>query len=96
MDGVVSNIEIVAEVLEKMAKRVVVIADDIAKKLPENGKLKDAVLLISKIAKEIAKDAHIVDTVIEEVIIITIIFEVNIIQIINVCPSIYTQTHVLH
>ncbi|PON41438.1 hypothetical protein PanWU01x14_289610 [Parasponia andersonii] len=67
VDSVVDSVEAVAEVVEKVAEKVEDIADDIADKLPENGKLKDAVLLIEKIAKETAKDAHLVDEFIEKV-----------------------------
>ncbi|XP_062118571.1 uncharacterized protein LOC133832213 [Humulus lupulus] len=67
VDMVVNSVEAVAEAVEKVAEKVEDIAEDIADKLPENGKLKDAVLFIEKVAHETAKDAHFVDDFIEKV-----------------------------
>lgn len=66
---VVDSVENVAEIVETVAEKVEEVADDIADQLPQDGKLHDAVRLVESIAKETAKDAHLVDDLIEKVLI---------------------------
>lgn len=66
VDAIVDSVEDVAEVVEQVAEKVEDIADEIGDKLPE-GKLKGAFNFIEEIAKETAKDAHLVDEFIEKV-----------------------------
>ena len=65
------------ETLEIVAEKVKVIANDIAWELPDHGERKNVVLLIEKIAKDIVKDAHTMETIIGKVIIIIINFPSN-------------------
>ncbi|KAL6220126.1 hypothetical protein ACLB2K_007883 [Fragaria x ananassa] len=67
VDMVMNTVEAVAEVVEAVAHKVEEVADDIADKLPEDGKLKSAFEAVEAIAKETAKDAHMVDELIENV-----------------------------
>lgn len=67
VDTVIDTVETAAEVVEAVAHKVEEVADGIADKLPEDGKLKAAVEAIEAIAKETAKDAHIMDELIENV-----------------------------
>ncbi|KAL6225133.1 hypothetical protein ACLB2K_003985 [Fragaria x ananassa] len=64
---VMNTVEAVAEVVEAVAHKVEEVADDIADKIPEDGKLKSAFEAVEAIAKETAKDAHMVDELIENV-----------------------------
>ncbi|KAL6222874.1 hypothetical protein ACLB2K_006264 [Fragaria x ananassa] len=67
VDMVMNTVEAVAEVVEAVAHKVEEVADDIADELPEDGKLKSAFEAVEAIAKETAKDAHMVDELIENV-----------------------------
>ncbi|GMN33905.1 hypothetical protein TIFTF001_004414 [Ficus carica] len=67
VDKVADTVEAVAEVVEQVAEKVEEIADEIGDHLPV-GKLKGTFDLIENIAKETAKDAHIVDEFIEKVL----------------------------
>lgn len=67
VDMVVQNVENVAEIVETVAEKVEEVADDIADQLSQGGKLHDAVRLVESIAKKTAKDAHLVDDLIEKV-----------------------------
>ena len=64
---VVDTVEAVAEVVENVAEKVEDIADEIGNNLPEGGTLRAAFDLVENVAKETAKDAHIVDEFIEKV-----------------------------
>ncbi|XP_074335625.1 uncharacterized protein LOC141672841 [Apium graveolens] len=64
---VVEDAEIIAEVVEKVAEEVVEIADLLTNKLPEGGKLKNAVEIVESVAKEIVKDANIAEDIINKV-----------------------------
>ncbi|KAL5556530.1 hypothetical protein UlMin_038766 [Ulmus minor] len=66
VDTIADTIEAVAEVIEDVAEKVEDIADDIGDNL-ENGKLKDLANLVEDVARETAKDAHMVDQFIEKV-----------------------------
>lgn len=63
----VEDAEIIAEVVEKVAEEVVEIADLLNNKLPEGGKLKNAVDIVENLAKEIVKDANIAEDIINKV-----------------------------
>ncbi|XVE86830.1 hypothetical protein DITRI_Ditri18aG0066400 [Diplodiscus trichospermus] len=67
VDTVVENVESVVEVVEKVAEEVEKVADEVADTLPDNGKLKEAVSFIETVAKETAKDAHMVEEFIQKV-----------------------------
>lgn len=67
MEIVVEDAEIIAEVVEKVAEEVVEIAELLTNKLPEGGKLKNAVDDIENVAKEIVKDANIAEDIINKV-----------------------------
>lgn len=60
--------EEVTEVVEKVAEEAEKVAEDVAEHLPEGGKLKAAATLVENIAKETAKDAHLVEDIIEKVL----------------------------
>ncbi|KAK1370866.1 hypothetical protein POM88_036958 [Heracleum sosnowskyi] len=64
---VVEDAEIIAEVVEKVAEEVVEIADLLTNKLPEGGKVKNAVDIVENVAKEIVKDANIAEDIINKV-----------------------------
>lgn len=65
LETVVETFECVVEVVEKVAEEVEKLADEVADALPENGKLKEAVCWIEKVAKETAKDARIAEELIK-------------------------------
>ncbi|XP_024932087.3 uncharacterized protein LOC112492528 isoform X2 [Ziziphus jujuba] len=67
VDMVVESVENVAEIVEMVAEKVEEVADNIADKLPGDGKLKEALRLVENVAKETAKDAHLVDQLMEKV-----------------------------
>ena len=67
VDMVMNTVEAVAEVVETVAHKVEDVADGIADSLPEDGKLKAAFEAVEAIAKETARDAHMVDQLIEKV-----------------------------
>lgn len=63
----VQTFENIVEAVEDVAEKVEKLAEDIVDDLPE-GKLKNAVSCVEKAAEEIAKDAHLVDNMIDKVI----------------------------
>lgn len=63
----VQTFENIVEAVEDVAERVEKISEDILDDLPE-GKLKNAVSRIENAAEKIAKDAHLVDSMIDKVI----------------------------
>lgn len=56
---VVDEVEIAAEVVEKVAVKVEKVSSEVADKLPENGKLKEAALVVEHLSEAAAKDAQI-------------------------------------
>ncbi|XP_041011793.1 uncharacterized protein LOC121255499 [Juglans microcarpa x Juglans regia] len=56
---VVEEVEIVAQVVEKVASVAEKVSAEFAEKLPENGKLKEAALLVERVSKEAAHDAQL-------------------------------------
>ena len=57
----------VADIVEEVAEGVEKVADEVADHLPEGGKLKQVATFVENVARETAKDADIVDDVIEKV-----------------------------
>ncbi|XP_077224905.1 uncharacterized protein LOC143858154 [Tasmannia lanceolata] len=58
VENVAEMIENAAEVVEKVAEVVEKVSSEVADKLPDDGKLKDAVLLVERVSNEAAKDAQ--------------------------------------
>ncbi|XP_010681223.3 uncharacterized protein LOC104896204 [Beta vulgaris subsp. vulgaris] len=67
VDTVVQTVEMVVETVEKVAEGVAHVADEVANQLPEGGKLQNIVCHVANMAEETAKDAHLVDQLIEKV-----------------------------
>ncbi|KAG6624519.1 uncharacterized protein LOC122298645 [Carya illinoinensis] len=67
VDTVVQIAEDVTETIERVAEKVEDVAEEVADHLPAGGKLKDAAMFIENLARETAKDAHLVDEVIDKV-----------------------------
>ena len=55
---VVEEVEKEENVVERMAITAEVISEDVAEKLPENGKLKKAALEVESVSKRVPHDAH--------------------------------------
>lgn len=53
--------------MEKVAEEVEKVADEVSDALPEGGKLKGFVTTVENVARETAKDAHLVEEVIGKV-----------------------------
>ncbi|CAN6679748.1 unnamed protein product [Malus baccata var. baccata] len=66
VDMVVNNVEAVVEVVEKVAEKVEEVADEIGDHLPADGKFRAASEVVESIAREVAKDAHLADQLIEK------------------------------
>ncbi|KAF5444200.1 hypothetical protein F2P56_036694 [Juglans regia] len=64
---VVEEVESVAEIVEKVATVAEKISAEVADKLPENGKLKEAALFVERVSKEAAHDAHLTKDFIHKV-----------------------------
>ncbi|KAM3710234.1 hypothetical protein ACJW30_01G013800 [Castanea mollissima] len=67
VDAVVETAEEVVEVVEKVAEEVDKVAEEISEHLPEGGKLRVAAKIIEKVAEKTAKDAQLVEDVIDKV-----------------------------
>ncbi|KAK9110974.1 hypothetical protein Scep_018493 [Stephania cephalantha] len=67
VDKVIGTIDVVTEVVEKVAEGVEKAAEEVAQRLPEGGKLQEAVLVVEKIAKKVHEDAHATDEFIHKV-----------------------------
>ncbi|XP_057495428.1 uncharacterized protein LOC130780461 [Actinidia eriantha] len=59
VEEVVEEVENVAEVVEKVAATAENVSAKVADKLPDNGKLKEAALLVEHVSSVIAKDAEL-------------------------------------
>ncbi|OWM79987.1 hypothetical protein CDL15_Pgr006291 [Punica granatum] len=68
VETVVKVAENVTDVVEKVAEGVEKVAEDVAEMLPEGGKLRNAVELVEHVAEETAKDAHLVEGLIDKVL----------------------------
>lgn len=67
VETVVDTAELVLDVVEKVAEEVVEIADILEEKLPEGGKMKDAIERVESVAREIAKDADLLEDLLQKV-----------------------------
>ncbi|KMT08598.1 hypothetical protein BVRB_6g138780 [Beta vulgaris subsp. vulgaris] len=67
VDTVVQTVEMVVETVEKVAEGVAHVADEVANQLPDGGKLQNIVCHVANMAEETAKDAHLVDQLIDKV-----------------------------
>lgn len=67
VDTAVQIAEDITETIEKVAEKVEDVAEEVADHLPAGGKLKDAATFIENLARETAKDADLVDGVIDKV-----------------------------
>lgn len=63
----VQTVEMVVETVEKVAEGVAHVADEVANQLPDGGKLQNIVCHVANMAEETAKDAHLVDQLIDKV-----------------------------
>ncbi|PIA52008.1 hypothetical protein AQUCO_01000115v1 [Aquilegia coerulea] len=66
MDSVLQNVEIMAEGIEEVARRVDKMADEMTEKLPE-GKFKKAIQMIDVVAEETIKKADCVEELLDKV-----------------------------
>ncbi|XP_059448543.1 uncharacterized protein LOC132179787 [Corylus avellana] len=66
-DMVVEEVEGVAKVVEKVATVAEKISAEVADKLPEKGKLKEAALFVEHVAEEAAHDAQLTENFIQKV-----------------------------
>ncbi|CAL5213605.1 unnamed protein product [Lathyrus oleraceus] len=64
---VIEEVEKVAEVIEKVAEEAEKLSEDIAKKLPEDAKLKKAALVVENLSKQVAHDAEITEEFIHKI-----------------------------
>lgn len=64
------TIEQITEVVEKTAEVVDKVAENIADHLPEGGKFRKTVDFIENVAETTAKDAHLVEDIIDKVYLI--------------------------
>ncbi|KAK1370865.1 hypothetical protein POM88_036957 [Heracleum sosnowskyi] len=67
VETVVDTAEIILDVVEKVAEEVVEIADILEEKLPEGGKMKNAIERVETVAREIAKDADLLEDLLQKV-----------------------------
>ncbi|KAJ6939519.1 hypothetical protein NC651_005848 [Populus alba x Populus x berolinensis] len=67
VEEVVEIADQVADIVEEVAEEVGKVADEVADHLPEGGKLQQVATFIENVAKETAKDANVVDEIIEKV-----------------------------
>ncbi|XP_050210059.1 uncharacterized protein LOC126660538 [Mercurialis annua] len=63
----IQEVETVVNVIEKAATMAEHISSEIAQKLPENGKLKKAALLVEHVSKVAAHDAHLTEDIMHKV-----------------------------
>lgn len=80
VDKVVEVAEEVTEVVEKVAEGVEKVAEDMAEVLPEGGKLRGAAEFVERVAEETAKDARLVEGLIDKVDIINFLRFLSTIQ----------------
>ncbi|KAG0469384.1 hypothetical protein HPP92_018712 [Vanilla planifolia] len=67
VEMVTDAVEAAAEVVEKVAVATERVSSDIAEKMPKDGGFKDALLLVGKVAKEAAEEAHLAQDIIHKV-----------------------------
>ncbi|CAL9073343.1 unnamed protein product [Musa textilis] len=74
VEMVADAVEEVFEVVEKVATVVEKVSSEVAERLPEEGKLKDAVLSIEHVSREAAQDAHLANDIIHKLRSVTFSF----------------------
>lgn len=67
-------VEKVAETVESVAEEVEKMAEDVSQKLPEGGKVKQMVGTVINVAQEAAKDAKLVDDMMDKVLLLSYFF----------------------
>ncbi|XP_034891937.1 uncharacterized protein [Populus alba] len=67
VEEVVEIADQVADIVEEVAEAVGKVADEVADHLPEGGKLQQVATFVENVAKETAKDANVVDEMIEKI-----------------------------
>lgn len=67
-------VETAAEIVEKVANVAEKVSLDIAEEMTEDGKLKEAVLFVENVAKEVAVEAHRTQEIIHKVMPRLIVF----------------------
>ncbi|KAJ6709549.1 PHAGE CAPSID SCAFFOLDING PROTEIN (GPO) SERINE PEPTIDASE [Salix koriyanagi] len=67
IEAVVELADQVADIVEEVAEGVEKVADEVADHLPEGGRLKQVATFVENVARETAKDADLIDDVIEKV-----------------------------
>lgn len=65
---VADAVEDAAVIVEKVANIAEKVSLDIAEQMPEDGKLKEAVLFVENVAKEVAEEAHHTQEIIHKVL----------------------------
>jgi hypothetical protein len=76
VDTMVQTAEDVVEAVETVAEEVDKVAEEIKERLPAGGKLRVAVTYIENVAERTAKDAQMVDDIIDKVILIPFCFSI--------------------
>ncbi|CAK7347197.1 unnamed protein product [Dovyalis caffra] len=66
-EAVVETADRVADIVEEVAEEVGKVAEEVADHLPEGGNLEQVATFVENVAKETAKDANLVDELIEKV-----------------------------
>ncbi|XP_020104875.1 uncharacterized protein LOC109721593 isoform X2 [Ananas comosus] len=64
VENVVENAAVVVEKVANMTEKV---SSEVAERLPEDGKLKDAVVFVEHASKEVAEEAHLAQDIIHKV-----------------------------
>nr|CAD1838127.1 unnamed protein product [Ananas comosus var. bracteatus] len=64
IENVVENAAVVVEKVANMTEKV---SSEVAERLPEDGKLKDAVVFVEHASKEVAEEAHLAQDIIHKV-----------------------------
>ncbi|RQO86773.1 hypothetical protein POPTR_002G101600v4 [Populus trichocarpa] len=67
VEQVVEIADHVADIVEEVAEEVGKVAEEVADHLPEGGKLQQVATFVENVAKETAKDANVVDEIIEKI-----------------------------
>lgn len=67
METVVDTAELVLDVVEKVVAEVVEIADVLEENLPQGAKLKNTIERVESVAREIGKDADLLEDLLQKV-----------------------------
>ncbi|KAL5681262.1 hypothetical protein ACJX0J_007647, partial [Zea mays] len=66
VDMVKDTAEVVAEAVEDAATVAEKVSSEVAEQLPENGRLRTAVVLLEHASKEVAEEAHLAQNIIHK------------------------------